>query len=137
MAADLECAESYMLNMSEEEQKLADIVLAPMEDENEETTEQNEQSDWQLPCHSIILSAVSSAFAAGKQHSTSMHTEKNSNGKRVVRVPLDREAADIFLQYCYGVLSDPKALAVEDAFQLADVGHMYNMAGTSTQKHSG
>ena len=119
---------SYMKNMSEAEEQQTDLVLAPLLSSAEES---DSEEAWQLPCHSVILSAHSAVFSASKRHSMEMQTEKTTEGKRVLRLPLTENAAEILLQYCYGVFGDVKDMTADEAFELATISNMQAMRGNT------
>lgn len=121
---------SYMENLSEAEIEQTDLVLAPL---NESEDPDSFVDSWQLPCHSLILSSNSAVFSASKRHASCMQTEKNGEGKRVIRLPLSETAAGVLLHYCYGVMSDVDFNLLEDeqVIELAKISNMKALPGES------
>lgn len=121
----------YMENLSEAEIEQTDLVLAPLNESSEDPD--SFKDSWQLPCHSLILSSNSAVFSASKRHASCMQTEKNGEGKRVIRLPLSKTAADILLHYCYGVMSDVDFNLLEDeqVIELARISNMKALPGES------
>lgn len=104
--------DSYMGNLSDEECKEADIILAGTQEDSSEDAKTASSTppdeDWQLPCHSLMLSGVSKSLSSAKSHAREMACERNEEGKRVVRMKLTKAGATKFLFYCYGVLTSAK-----------------------------
>ena len=113
-----------MKNMTEAELEQADVVLAPVE-----TPDEDSEDSWQLPCHSVILSAHSAVFSASKRSVGSLEAELNHEGKRILRLPLSKGAAEILLQHCYGVFDKLYDMSPEQAFELATVSDMQALKG--------
>ena len=118
---------SYMRNCSEAELEQTDLVLVPLIESSEEPDASVDS--WQLPCHSIILSSHSPVFSASKRFASCMKTQKNAEGKRLMKIPLAKDAAEIMLQYCYGVISDIGQLTADYAVELARFSNMTAMQG--------
>lgn len=91
------------------------------------------QLEWGLPCHSLVLSGRSHVFAASQHDAECTKSEKTKGGKRLVRLPMDEEAATFFLKYCYGTLTIFLGLPWTAAVLVARVSNMLDMPGEAQQ----
>lgn len=126
-------AQSYMKNLSPKEQASADAVLAAIfQPEEMGSATSTQVTEWQLPFHSVILSAISKPFAASSLYASKTMEEKTLDGKRIVRLPLNKSAGKKLLQFSYGVLNEAENLSLADAVQLAAISNMQDLPGMST-----
>ena len=116
--------EGYLQNLAGTKHKATDMVVAPVLEKGSKIG-----SDWALPCHSIILSAHSSVFAASDRHGDNMKADFTDNGHRIMRLPLSQNAARRMLQFIYGSLCDAQKMSLTEACQLAVVSHMKGIQG--------
>lgn len=121
-----------MKNLSDKERREADVVLGAVFQTNTslvESTVAKGHKEWLLPCHSIILSAISTPLAAGTLHAGSTLVEKTADGERIVRLPLNKAAAKRLLEYAYGILDYPEDLSLAETIQLANISNMQEIQG--------
>ena len=128
---DANIPRKYMQNLCDDEWRQTDTALAPIRalEKIQESVEGGPDKDWELPCHSIVLSVHSPVFAASRRCVNSTCIEKNNRGKRMLRLPINKAAAERLLQFCYGTLPDLEQLTLRETTQLAVLSHMQDMPG--------
>ena len=126
-SALLTSMEDYLNNLADSEHE-TDMVLAPLHLDEPVLDERAEPiPEWSLPCHSVILSAHSKAFAVSagpsekqtRDHKDGSKIDILEEGKRVLRLPLSEQAARKLLQFIYGYSRHEEDLSLSDACQLA------------------
>lgn len=130
--------EDYMKNLADTKHGVTDMILAPAHTDAlvDKTSEEDTTTpaEWALPCHSIILSAHSSVFAASDRHNQNdLKTECTKDGKRIMRLPLSEQAARRLLQFLYGSACEPKTMSLSEACQLAVISDMKDIQGGESQ----
>lgn len=138
-----------MRNLSEEQQLEADLLLAPVHD-NQDPTEGNcnsapilpsaeahevvksrKDEEWMLPCHSLLLCTHSPVFSASQRNAGMTHIEKAKDGRRIIRLPLSQVAGESFLEYCYSTLHYATRLSLGVLCELSSIGNMLQISGSS------
>lgn len=122
----------YMQNLAEEQQAAADLMLAPMIPAGSKVDKAATAAtleDWRLPCHSLILSTHSKAFAASQRHASSTKAEKTADGKRIVRLPICKTVALDLLRYSYGSVIDWADMHITGLCGLAFISNMQGVEG--------
>ncbi len=125
---------SYMEHLTIKQQASADLLLAGACPHSDLDTSnkpgvRSQDSDWMLPCHSIILSTHSGFFSACERNAESFCCTNSADGKRIVRIPFTEAAATKLLEHCYCRPGQPRCLSLAELCEMAVLSSMQEVLG--------